>query len=278
MSANVKQDIKSRKNRHKKLFAAVENSLSSFIYKNSCNRLHCPQKVFTLFSAFFMRFIKIMSRSEITPEAFIEAMLVHVPFDGWTEAAMQTTADQLGLSASQMAQLFPQGITGLVEIGSDDIDRHMAEIFLNRFPDNFDNMPVHRKIRELLLIRFELLQPNKEAVRKMVAFLAQPAQAKLGSKLLYKTLDRVWRIAGDRSTDYNFYTKRATLGAVYGSTMLAFLDDDTADMQKTRAFLDRRLQDVARVPKAAKPLKVAFSSVGRMLKGAVSMRRDTGGR
>ena len=43
-----------------------------------------------------------MSRSDITPEAFIEAMLLHVPFDGWTEAAMQTTAEDLGLSVSQM--------------------------------------------------------------------------------------------------------------------------------------------------------------------------------
>ena len=112
-----------------------------------------------------------------------------------------------------------------------------------------------------------MLQPNKDAVRKMVSFMAQPAQAKLGSKILYKTLDRVWRIAGDRSTDYNFYTKRATLGAVYGSTMLAFLDDDTADMQKTRAFLDRRLQDVAKVQKATRPFQAAFSAIGRMLKG-----------
>ena len=219
-----------------------------------------------------------MSRLEITPEVFIEAMLVHVPFDGWTESAMQTTADQLDLSASQMAQLFPQGITGLVEIGSDEIDRHRTEIFMNRFADDLDNMPVHKKIRELLLIRFEVLQPNREAVRRMVAFLAQPAQARLGSKLLYKTLDRVWRIAGDRSTDYNFYTKRATLGAVYGSTMLAFLDDDTTDMQKTRAFLDRRLQDVAKVPKATKPLQAAFSATVRMLKGAGSMRRKAGSR
>jgi len=218
-----------------------------------------------------------MSSSEITPIAFIKAMMVHVPFDGWTEAAMQTTAGQLGLSASQVAELFPQGITELVEIWSDDIDRYVAEIFVNRFAEDLDNMPVHMKIRELLLIRFEVLQRNKEAVRKIAAFMARPAQAKLGSKLLYKTLDRVWRIAGDRSTDYNFYTKRATLAAVYGSTMLAFWDDDTSDMQKTRAFLDRRLQDVARVSKATKPLKARLSVIGRMLKGGFSMRRNTGG-
>ena len=218
-----------------------------------------------------------MSHSNVAAEDFIKEMMVHVPFDGWTEAAMQTTADQLGLSASQMARLFPQGIVGLVETGSDELDRHMVEIFLNRHADDIDMMPVHIKIRELLLIRFEILHSNKEAVRKMVAFMAKPAQAKLGSKLLYRTLDRIWRVTGDRSTDYNFYTKRAALGAVYGSTLLAFLDDDTPDMEKTRAFLDRRLQDVAKMPKATKPLRAAFSAIGSALRGARTMRSKTGG-
>ena len=53
-----------------------------------------------------------------------------------------------------MERLFPQGINGLVEIGSDDIDRHMTDIFANRFANEQDNMPVHIKIRELVLIRF----------------------------------------------------------------------------------------------------------------------------
>ena len=100
--------------------------------------------------------------------------------------------------------------------------------------------------------------------------MSKPAQAKLGSTLLYKTLDRVWRVAGDRSTDYNFYTKRATLGAVYGATLLAFLDDDTPDMQKTRAFLDRRLKDVANVPKVTKQIRTAASVLGKMMKNVAS--------
>ena len=84
--------------------------------------------------------------SDPTAVSILNAALMHVPFDGWTEAAMQTTADQLGLSASQMTQLFPQGITGLVETGSDDIDRHMAEIFMNRFADDMDMMQNQRAI------------------------------------------------------------------------------------------------------------------------------------
>lgn len=203
-----------------------------------------------------------MSTADITPELFVEAMLSHVPFDGWREVAMQTTAEEMGLSASDVARLFPKGIYSVITIGSDDIDAKMVAKFMDRFSDRLDGIPVHIKIRELLLIRFEILQPHKEAVRKMIAFLTNPSQAELGSRLVFNTLDRVWRAAGDRSTDYNFYTKRATLAAVYGSTLLAFLDDDTPDMQKTRAFLDRRLQDIAKIPKVTKPLWAAANMVG----------------
>jgi ubiquinone biosynthesis protein COQ9 len=203
-----------------------------------------------------------MSTADITPELFVENMLRHVPFDSWSETAMQTTAEELCLSASDVAKLFPRGIASVITIGSDDVDAKMVAKFMDRFSDKFDGMPVHVRIRELLIIRFEILQLHKEAVRKMITSMAKPEHAELGSRLLYKTLDRVWRAAGDRSTDFNFYTKRATLGAVYGATMLAFLDDDTPDMQKTRAFLDRRLQDVAKIPKVTKPLRAAANMVG----------------
>ena len=203
-----------------------------------------------------------MTTADITPELFVENMLRHVPFEGWSETAMQTTAEELDLSASDVARLFPKGFASVITIGSDDVDAKMVAEFISRFADRLDETPVHIKIRELLIIQFEILHPHKEAVRKMVTFMAKPEHAELGSCLLYKTLDRVWRAAGDRSTDYNFYTKRATLAAVYGATMLAFLDDDTPDMQKTRAFLDRRLQDVAKIPKVTKPFRAAANMVG----------------
>lgn len=202
-----------------------------------------------------------MSTADITPELFVENMLRHVPFDGWSEMAMQTTAEELGLSASDVAKLFPKGFASVITIGSDDVDAKMVAKFMDRFSDKFDGMPIHIRIRELLLVRFEILHPHKEAVRKMITFMAKPEHAELGSRLFYKTLDRVWRAAGDKTTDFNFYTKRATLGAVYGATMLAFLDDDTPDMRKTRAFLDRRLQDVAKIPKVTKPLRAVAKMV-----------------
>ena len=116
-------------------------------------------------------------------------------------------------------------------------------------------MPIHMKIRSLILIRLGQAAPYKEVVRRTLAVLARPQHTKLASQLLYSTVDEMWRAAGDTSTDYNFYTKRATLSAVYSATLLAFLSDNSADMAKTEAFLDRRLADVARLPKIARPAK-----------------------
>ena len=71
----------------------------------------------------------------------------------------------------------------------------------------------------------------------------------------------MWRCAGDTSTDYNFYTKRASLSAVYSATLLAFLADDTDDMSKTEAFLDRRLADIAKIPSMKRPFMAAAQTI-----------------
>ena len=101
-------------------------------------------------------------------------------------------------------------------------------------------------------------------MRRTLAVLARPRNAKLAAQMLYNTVDRMWRAAGDTSTDYNFYTKRATLSAVYSATLLAFLADNTEDMAKTTAFLDRRLADIARIPKMAKPARGMADMAGNM--------------
>ena len=97
-----------------------------------------------------------------------------------------------------------------------------------------------------MLLRLETAQPDKDAIRRAVSVLAMPVNAKLSAKLLYETVDAMWRAAGQRDTDFSFYTKRGTLAAVYSATMLAWLADNSSDFDKTVGFLDRRLADVAK--------------------------------
>ena len=114
---------------------------------------------------------------------------------------------------------------------------------------------IHLAIRALILLRLELAQPNKDAVRRALTVLALPVHAKLSAELLYKSVDAMWRAVGQTDTGFSFYTRRATLAAVYSATLLAWLADNNGDMSKTLAFLDRRLANVASIPRATAPLR-----------------------
>ena len=110
-------------------------------------------------------------------------------------------------------------------------------------------MKIREKIRSLVWRRLEIMGPAREAVRRALAILAMPQNVPLALRIGWRTADLMWRIAGDTSTDFNHYTKRMTLGAVYGSTLLVWLDDQSEGWSETAAFLDRRIDDVMRFEK-----------------------------
>ena len=123
---------------------------------------------------------------------------------------------------------------------------------------------VHLTIRALVLLRLEIAQPDKDAVRRALSRLAMPANAKLSAKLLYETVDSMWRAAGQRDTSFSFYTKRGSLAAVYSATVLAWLADNSGNLDGTVDFLDRRLADIARIPKITKPVRSVISAGERI--------------
>ena len=86
-------------------------------------------------------------------------------------------------------------------------------------------------------------------MRRALAILAMPQNIPLALRISWRTADLMWRIAGDTSTDFNHYTKRMSLGAVYGSTLLVWLDDDSESWAETADFLARRINDVMKIEK-----------------------------
>lgn len=204
--------------------------------------------------------------------ALVSALMTHVPFDGWQMATIQMAADECDLSDADLDRLLPDGVKSAVRAYVDRADAEMVAAFaaLTPAPEK-----VHLKIRALILTRLQQAQPHKETVRKTMAYLAHPQQAALASELLYRSVDAMWRAAGDSTTDFSFYSKRATLSAVYSATLLAFLADETADLSETEAFLDRRLKDVAQIPKVTAPVADAAR---HMSKFAGQLMSRMGGR
>jgi ubiquinone biosynthesis protein COQ9 len=167
-------------------------------------------------------------------------------FDGWTDKALAMAASQLGISADRARLCFPEGPVQMIDSWFDAIDRQMAHAFpLERIAA----LKIRQRIRDLVLYRIEVATPNKEALRRALAILAQPQNAMTAARLAWRAADRMWRIAGDRATDFNYYSKRGILSALYMSTLLVYLDDETDDLATTRGFLDRRIDDVMKIEK-----------------------------
>lgn len=162
-------------------------------------------------------------------------------FDGWTGKAVDTAAGQLGIDPAQARLAFPKSKVDMVEAYVDAVDAAMLAAFP---PEKIAAMKIRDRIRAQLWFRLETMAPAREALRSALSILAMPHNALRASRLGWRTADIIWRNAGDTASDFNHYTKRLTLSAVYGSTLLTWIDDQTEGSTDTAAFLDRRLGNV----------------------------------
>ena len=96
-------------------------------------------------------------------------------------------------------------------------------------------------MRAVIALRLEQNRPYKEAIRRALAVLALPQNARAAATCTARTVDAIWHAAGDRSADFSWYTKRAILAVIYSATLLYWLRDTSEDDAATLAFLDRRL-------------------------------------
>lgn len=173
-------------------------------------------------------------------QRLLAAMLPHVPFEGWSMAALEQGATSLAMSPTERLQTFPNGVDDALDCFMHTIDHKMAQSYAALTPQP---AKIHEKIHAVAMCRFHASLPHREAMRKALAYYAVPLRVDKGLKRLYQTVDTMWRAVGDTPTDFSFYTKRAILAAIYSATLLFWLDDTSANLQETSDFLGRRLRD-----------------------------------
>jgi len=195
-----------------------------------------------------------MTKNAEIKEKIVLAMLPDVPFDGWSMATAQKAAVSCGYDAGMAAAVFPGGLPDILDSFSGWADGQMMQALDKTDPQA---LRVRDRVRAGVMARFEALAPYKEAERLAVAYWAAPLRSVRGSKILWRTADRIWNWAGDTATDYNRYTKRGLLSGVLASSTLVFLDDESEDMEITRAFLDRRIENVMQLGRFLGKIKKA---------------------
>jgi ubiquinone biosynthesis protein COQ9 len=193
---------------------------------------------------------KTMKRQQ-DRDRLLLAILPHVSFDGWTDAAFRAGASDCGMEAISVQRFFPGGASEIIAHFSDWADREMMAGLDDR---EADALRLRDRVGRAVRLRLEALLPHREAVRRTLSTLALPTNAPLAIRALYRTVDSIWYGVGDRSADFNFYSKRALLAAVVSTTTLYWLDDETDGCKASWAFLDRRIADVMKIPKISQRL------------------------
>lgn len=175
----------------------------------------------------------------------LQAALAHVPFDGWSEATLKAAIADSGVADALARALFPRGGVDLALA----YHRRGDALMLDRLAAmDLAALRFRDRIAAAVRLRLEVVE-DREAIRRGTTFFALPQHAAEGAKAIWGTADRIWTALGDTSDDVNWYTKRATLSAVYASTVLYWLGDDSPGHLATWEFLDRRIDGVMQFEK-----------------------------
>lgn len=167
-------------------------------------------------------------------------------FDGWSAEAVAAAAAEAGVDSAVAIFAFGGDPMEMIAAWIDSIDLHMASVAPAEF---LAGAPIRERIRRLVLARLDAVAGLEESLRRALAVMALPRNAVRTIKLGWKSADAMWRLAGDRSTDYNYYSKRTILAGVYAATLAVFVDDKSEGKAETRAFLDRRIEGIIRFEK-----------------------------
>jgi ubiquinone biosynthesis protein COQ9 len=191
--------------------------------------------------------------SDLFRDRLLDAMLEIAPEAGWTDAGLARAAAKAGLTDGQVQLATPNGAADLLDLLGKRAAR-AAEARLSQ--SDIQGMKIREKVATAVRAWLAFLDPHKAAVKRAAG---SPTNLLTGPKGLWTAADAIWAGLGDKSTDYNWYTKRMILSGVIGSTLVAWLGTD--DHAQVDAFLDRRIENVMQFEKFKGEVRDAISKM-----------------
>lgn len=180
-------------------------------------------------------------------EQIFEQFFKIVMFEGWCDETIKKAVSEAGFDPVLGLHYFPHGVRDIMDLLAQKQDEALAT---NISPKVLEKMRVHERITYLTKERLMLYLPYRDAIASYGVHLMFPKNATQSLKSIARTVDLIWFMAGDKSTDHNYYTKRGLLGVVYVTTAIAWMNDKSENFETTWAFLDRRIENVLSFGKA----------------------------
>lgn len=186
---------------------------------------------------------------------------VLVAANGFRTNTLKTISDKYNLNSNEIEILFPEGNDDLIKLALEqlniDLEDSCKKIELIR-------LPLHKRIRKILLLKLSLMNNEKKFYKNIFLNILIPKKNTFVPIQLYKTIDQIWFIAGDTSTDFNFYTKRLILGSIYIRIILFFFNNN--DQEKLENILDTSLRRVSKIPELKSKMNIFKNSFPKFLK------------
>ena len=195
----------------------------------------------------------MIEHSEVRDRA-IRAVLPIAARDGWNWGSIRAGLRAAGEDPALAGSHFPTGPAGAVAAWIDLLNREMEAAAA---AEEVTALRVPQRIRRVIELRLIAMAPHKAALRRALALLALPWNAPQGLRATAGAVDSMWHAAGDTSADFSWYTRRATLAAIYTATIAWWLRDEDPSIFGAMQFLDRRLADLARLQKRRRPRPAA---------------------
>ena len=186
-----------------------------------------------------------------------------VSIDGWSENILVKLINK-NIDSSELAYFFPNGYKDIFKFSLDEINNSL-EIKISK--TNIINLPLNKRIKKILMTRIEILNKDKKFYNKTFNHLLLPQNTKILKKNLYKSVDTMWYLAGDNSTDFNFYTKRLILSGIYISTLLIFFNKNIEEAENN---IDKSLKRISKIPKLKERLSFIKENLPIFLKSIIN--------
>ena len=186
---------------------------------------------------------------------------IHASNFGWNENLFINMSQKSKYQYEEIRSFFPGGYKSLIQLYLDELNEKMT---IDSKKINLLRLKLHERIRELVILRLKIMMKEKKLIIKTFLYLLLPHNLKFSSKNLYATIDQIWFLAGDTSTDFNFYSKRAILSSIYTITLIHFINNE--DIDETIFILNKQLKRVSLIPKIKNKTKELFIFMPKFLK------------
>ena len=165
-----------------------------------------------------------------------------VSVQGWSEKVLKQLL-QNGVEKSDLVTFFQYDYKELLKYSLEELNKSL-EKEINKI--NIINYSLNKRIKKILMLRFNILNNDKEFYKKTFYHLLIPSNNKIMKSSLYKSVDTMWYLAGDNSTDFNFYTKRLILAVIYVNALFVLFNKNFDEVESN---IDRNLKKISKIPK-----------------------------